>query len=555
MSQRIVLGSSAHIDTFARDRLPAVDTWPTLEFTIPEVQYPERLNAAEALLDQTIARYGSDRVALIVPAAGKDRPDLRWTYGELRDHVDRIAHALVDDFGIVPGNRVILRIPNNEWAVATWLAVIKVGAVVVTTMVAWNATELGKTASRTLPSLMLVDHRFAAGITEDDVAGARIVIVGGEADELLRAAAEKPSSFDAVDTSADDVVLLGPTSGTTGQPKITMHFHRDVLAIADTFAVRELRLQPDDIAACSAPFAFTFGLGALVVFPLRTGGAAVLLEKGAPTVLADVIEQYGVTILFTAPTGYRTLLKEGRADALRRLRIGVSAGEHLPKDTFEQVERQTGLRLVNGIGGTEMLHVFLSATGDDIRPGATGRPIAGFRAAILDDEGNELPDGAQGRLAVIGPTGCRYLDDERQSVYVQNGWNITGDSYIRDEDGYYHYQSRIDDIIVTAGYNVGALEIEILLNEHPAVVESAVVGRPDPEKGMIVNAFVVLAADAQSDEGILDSLRDHLKERVVSYKLPRRFDVVDELPHNASGKLQRFPLRQRAAEDAAALAR
>lgn len=541
----MLLSPSAHVDTFTRDSLPPVEAWPRLEFTLDELRYPDRLNAAVELLDRTIDRFGPDRIVL--RGTSPDGADETWTYGALRDRVDQVAHVLVDDYGIVPGNRVVLRVPNNPWAVVLWLAVLKAGAVVVMTMTAWHAHELAKVAARTRPSLLIVDHRHPV----DAPADLRVAVLGGADDAVWTAADAKPTRFEAVATAADDVALLGPTSGTTGEPKVTMHFHRDILAIADTFGVRVLGLQPDDVSAGSPPLAFTFGLGGLVIFPMRTGGSAVLLERPSPTALADLVDSHGVTVLYTAPTGYRAILKSGRADALSRLRIGVSAGEHLPKETFEDVERASGLRLVNGIGATEMLHVFISAAGDEIRPGATGRPIPGFRAAVLDDDGNEVRDGTPGRLAVIGPTGCRYLADERQAVYVQNGWNITGDAYIRDADGYFHYQARTDDIIVTAGYNVGAPEVEAVLDEHPAVVESAVVGRPDPDKGFIVNAFVVLAPGAEASDALVEELQAHAGTRLTRYKVPRRIDFVEALPRNASGKLQRFPLRERAAREAA----
>lgn len=534
------LAPSAHIDTFARDHLPDESLWPTLEFTIADVRYPERLNASVELLDRTIDTYGRDRTAFSTPAGEV------WSYGELADQVNRIANLLVEKYGIVPGNRVMLRMPNAPLTAAFWLATLRVGAVVVTTMTAWKCAELTKIIPAIQPSLIVVDYRFAEELEELEGAHAPFAIVGGDVDEVLRELPVQSTVFVAVDTAADDVALMAPTSGTTGKPKVTMHFHRDILANADTFAKHTLAITKDDVVAGSPPLAFTFGLGGLVIFPLRFGASAVLIERASPLALADAIDQFGVTMLYTAPTGYRTMLKEGRAGSLGKLRVGISAGEHLPLATFEAVERESGIRLIDGIGSTEMLHVFISAPKDGILPGATGQPVPGFRAAILDAEGNELGDGEVGLLGVIGPTGCRYLDDPRQSNYVVNGWNVTGDTYVRDAQGFYHYQARADDMIIAAGYNVGGAEVQEIIDTHPHVLESAVVGRPDPEKGFIVNAFVVPRQDVEATQELGESIIEFTRSRLAMYKTPRRVDFIDALPRNASGKVQLFVLRDRA---------
>lgn len=543
----MTLSPSAHVDTFTRDSLPPIDLWPTLEFTIPEVQYPERVNAAAELLDRTIDRHGADRPAILL-ADGSS-----WTYGELQRRADQFAQVLTEDHGLVPGNRVLLRMLNGPWTVACWLGALKAGMVVVTTMVAWRTQELHPIAARVRPSLAVVDHR---GLHDADAAFGRlddppaVIVAGGEHDPLVAACDTKSGSFTAVDTAADDVALLGATSGTTGVPKITMHFHRDILANADTFGQHVLHLTSDDVSASTAPLAFTFGLGGNVVFPLRSGGAMVLVERATPVELAKLIEPLGITVLYTAPTGYRSIIKERLAGELRRLRIGIAAGEHLTISTFEAVEAASGLRLINGIGSTEMLHVFVSASGDDIRPGATGRAVPGYRAVILDDDGAELPPGEPGRLGVIGPTGCRYLDDDRQRVYVQGGWNITGDTFVQDDDGYFTFQARNDSMIVTAGYNVGAPEVEEAVLEHPDVLECAVVGCPDDERGMIVVAFVVLRDGVTVSTELTPSILDHVKARLSVYKCPRRVEYVTALPRNPSGKVQHFILREQAAAQA-----
>lgn len=534
--------TSAHVDTFTRDHLPPADTWPALEYTLPELHYPEQLNAAVALIDDAVAAHGANRPALLTPDGTP------WSYGDLLLRSNQVAQVLTEDYGVVPGNRVMLRGPNNPWLVAAWLGVLKAGAVVVTTMPMLRATEIGTLIDLTRPTVAISDHRYVDEMATAAGEGLAVLSYGsaGTADLIARCAA-KSGVFAAVQTAADDVALLGPTSGTTGVPKVTMHFHRDILANADTFARHILQPTADDVFAGSPPLAFTFGLGGLVVFPLRFGASSLLTERAAPVELAQAAAAAGATILFTAPTAYRAILKEGRGDLLRGLRVAVSAGEHLPKETWEAVHQATGLRLVNGIGATELLHVFISAAGDDIKPGTTGRAVPGYRATILDEEGNELGPNQVGRLAVVGPTGCRYLDDPRQANYVCNGWNVTGDTFSMDEDGYFTYQARSDNMIVSSGYNIGAPEVESAIDQHPDVAENAVIGRPDPERGSVVCAFVVLREGVDGTAAKRKDIQDFVKRTIAPYKYPRDVRFVDELPRNPSGKLQHFKLRDRIA--------
>ena len=536
------LSPTGHLDTFARDHLPAPELWPTLEFTTELLDYPERLNAGAELIDAAVVTYGPDRPALRTPDGTV------WTYGELLARANRIAHVLVDDLGLVPGNRVLLRSPNNPWTVAAWLGVLKAGGIVVTTMAALRTAELTPIVAKTRPAVALVDHRFVDDVVAVRDAGAPDLIVvaygGPDADDLTRRIEDKPAEFAAVDTAADDVALFGPTSGTTGVPKVTTHFHRDILSIDNTFGRTTLRLVPDDVVACTAPFAFTFGLGMLVVFTLRAGACAFLTEAAAPAELADLVAEHGVTVLATAPTAYKQILKAGKVDRLAGLRTVVTAGEHMAQSTWGQLHDALGIKPIDGIGATEMLHIFISAAGDDIRPGATGRPVPGYRATILDADGNEVGPGIEGRLAVIGPVGCRYLDDDRQRGYVINGWNVTGDTFLRDPDGYFWYCSRTDDMIVSSGYNIGGAEVEAALDLHEDVVESAVVGEPDPERGAIVCAFVVLRDGVEPSLAKATELQDHVKGHLAPYKYPRDVRFVDALPRNISGKLQHFKLRQ-----------
>jgi 2-aminobenzoate-CoA ligase len=536
-----VLGPSAHVDTFCRDHLPPAQTWPEFLFDLPELRYPERLNCATELLDAVAERLGPSRRCLLTPQGES------WTYGELQATVNRIAQVLTTRFGIVPGNRVLLRGPNNPWLVACWFAVLKAGAVAVATMPMLRASELTAIAQIARVSLALCDTRFTADLLAADLGGAPVITYGGSAgDDLTTVASSAPSEFAAVDTSADDVALLAFTSGTTGQPKATMHFHRDLLAVADTFSAYILQPEPSDIFTGTPPLAFTFGLGALVLFPLRAGAATLLVEKATPGELADLIEQHGVTICFTAPTAYRAMLRSGRAEHLRSLRQAVSAGEHLPESTWRAFLAATGLRIIDGIGSTEMLHIFVSAAGDDIRPGATGKAVPGYQAMVLDSGGQPVPPGTPGRLAVKGPTGCRYLADPRQSVYVQDGWNFTGDTFLQDQDGYLHFLARSDDMIISSGYNIAGPEVEEALLLHDAVAECCVVGVPDAERGQLVTAYVVVADGTAGTAELAQELQAFTKQQIAPYKYPRAVEFVAALPRSTTGKVQRFVLRQQA---------
>ncbi|MDX3615371.1 AMP-binding protein [Streptomyces europaeiscabiei] len=529
---------TAHLDTFARDRLPPPDQWAELSFELPELRYPDRLNAAAELLD------GGDpgRPVFLTPAGEV------WTYGELRVRVDRVAHTLTSALGVVPGNRVLLRGPTTPWLAACWLAVLKAGAVAVTVLAQQRPQELATICELARVSHALCDTRHVDDLTKADVPGLRITTFGGDGpdDPLVPGpptANVARGPYEAVDTAADDVALIAFTSGTTGRPKGCVHFHRDVLAIADTFSKHVLRPRADDVFAGSPPLGFTFGLGGLVVFPMRAGASALLLEQAGPGQLLPAVAEHGVSVLFTAPTAYRAMLGElNGSDGydVSSLRRCVSAGENLPEATWRAWHERTGLRIINGIGATELLHIFISAADDGIRPGTTGVPVPGWHARVQDADGAPVPDGEQGLLAVRGPVGCRYLADERQREYVRGGWNVTGDTYVREPDGYFRYVARADDMIISAGYNIAGPEVEEALLRHPDVVETAVVGRPDEARGQVVVAYVVVAAGAGRDG---DALRAFLKSELAPYKCPREIVFLDALPRTATGKLQRFRLR------------
>ena len=524
------LAPSAHVDTFARDNLPPFDQWPDLILDRPEFQYPEHLNIAVELTDRNVEKGFGDRVALI----GNGR---RRTYKELTDWSNRLAHALVESYGVKPGNRVLIRSGNNPALVAAWLAATKAGAVVVNTMPMLRAGELAKIIDKAEISLALTDSRIADELVISAKSSRflkQVVSFDGTSNhdaELDRVALNKPVKFDSVKTSRDDVALLGFTSGTTGEPKATMHFHRDLLIIADGYAREVLNVTPDDVFVGSPPLAFTFGLGGLAIFPLRFGATATLLENASPASMIEIIETYKATICFTAPTAYRAMMAAMDSGAdLSSLRIAVSAGETLPPPVFEDWTRKTGKPILDGIGTTEMLHIFITNRIGDACAGATGRPVSGYEAKIVDEQMNEVARGTVGRLAVRGPTGCRYLADARQKSYVRDGWNLTGDAFLRDTEGRFHFAARADDMIVSAGYNIAGPEVEAALLSHPEVAECAVVGAPDAERGQIVAAYVVLKPGVTGDAICVKQLQDHVKAVIAPYKYPRAVSFVDALP-------------------------
>jgi 2-aminobenzoate-CoA ligase len=539
-----LLGRSAHLDTFTRDNLPPAQKWP--EILIERFEYPEELNAAVELTDRMVARGFGDHVALI----GNGR---RRTYKELSDWTNRIAHALVEDFGIKPGNRILIRAANNPALVACWLAATKAGAVVVNTMPMLRAGELSKIVDKAGVTLALCDTRLMDELincAKTNKHLKQVIGFDGTANhdaELDRIALSKAVTFDAVKTGRDDVALLGFTSGTTGEPKATMHFHRDLLVIADSYAKEILAVTPDDIFVGSPPLAFTFGLGGLAIFPLRFGATATLLENASPANMIEIIETYKATISFTAPTAYRAMLAAMHKGAdLSSLRVAVSAGETLPAPVFEDWMGKTGKPILDGIGSTEMLHIFISNRLGDAAPGSTGKPVTGYEARIVGDDMKDLPRAEVGKLAVRGPTGCRYLADRRQDAYVRDGWNLTGDAFSQDENGYFHFAARADDMIISSGYNIAGPEVEAALLSHPDVKECAVIGMPDEERGQIVQAHVVLKDGIEPSAECAKRLQDHVKATIAPFKYPRSVKFIEALPKTQTGKIQRFRLRQTA---------
>jgi 2-aminobenzoate-CoA ligase len=556
MSGRISpsLGPSGHVDDFTRRNLPPSELWPELLLDRAEFQYPEYLNAAVELTDRNVEKGFGDHIALI--GNGRQR-----TYKELADWSNRLAHALVENYGVKPGDRVLIRSGNNPALVAAWLAATKAGAVVVNTMPLLRAGELSKIIDKAEIALALTDSRIA----DELVACAKtsrflkqVVNFDGTSNhdaELDRVALSKPVRFEAVKTGRDDVALLGFTSGTTGEPKATMHFHRDLLMIADGYAKEVLGVTPDDVFVGSPPLAFTFGLGGLAIFPLRFAATATLLENAAPPEMIRIIETYKATICFTSPTAYRAMMAAMDQGAdLSSLRLAVSAGETLPAPVFESWTKKTGKTILDGIGSTEMLHIFISNRVGAAAAGTTGTPVAGYEAKIVDENMNELPAGAIGKLAVRGPTGCRYLADVRQTNYVRDGWNLTGDSFTRDEEGRFSFVARSDDMIISSGYNIAGPEVEAALLSHPSVAECGVVGAPDEARGMIVKAYVVLASSATACEELTSELQDHVKQAIAPYKYPRAIEYVAQLPKTETGKLKRFALRQIAQGDSPGVA-
>lgn len=537
-----MLGPTAHVDAFTRDNLPPEELMP--EFLLDDFQYPEKLNVAVELTDKMVERGFGDKTALI--GNGRVR-----SYSEMRQWTNRLAHVLVEDFGVVPGARVLIRSANNPAFVACWLAATKAGAVVVNTMPMLRAGELAKIVEKAKVKLALCDTRILEEmeLCAQSCPDLKVVGFDGTANydaELDNLALMKPAHFDAVETGRDDVALLGFTSGTTGNPKATMHFHRDLLAIADGYAKTVLNVKPDDIFVGSPPLAFTFGLGGLAVFPLRFGASAVLLESAPPPELIRIIEAHKATICFTAPTAYRVMLQAMDEGAdLSSLRAAVSAGETLPAPIYQAWIEKTGKPMLDGIGATEMLHIFISNRFDSHQAATTGKPVKGYQAKIVDENMNEKPRGEVGLLAIKGPTGCRYLDDiEKQKAYVKDGWNITGDAFMQDENGFFHFAARNDDMIVSGGYNIAGPEVEACLLAHEAVSEVGVIGAPNEERGFIVEAHIVLADGVAPSEDLVKELQDFVKATIAPYKYPRSVKFIDALPKTQTGKVQRFKLKE-----------
>ena len=540
---------SAHIDTFARDHLPSREAQPEYIFTLPTLQFAERLNCATELLDRAVAEGRGERLCI-------QAPGVRWSYADLWRQANRIANVLVHDMGLVPGNRVLLRAPNCPMLAACWFAVVKAGGIAVGSMPLLRAKELKQIIDKAQISHALCDGRLAEEMqlavaacptlkrlryfNEIDAA-----TVSASVEPLEATMAAHAPSFDNVDTAAEDTCLMAFTSGTTGLPKATMHFHRDVMAACACWPPNVLRPSADDIFIGSPPLAFTFGLGGLLLFPMSVGASTALIERVSGPDLMAGVQRFGATVMFTAPTSYRAIALplQGQPWPAKTLRKCVSAGEALPAATSQLWFDTSGLRIIDGIGSTELLHIFVSADEHDARPGATGKVVPGFVACVMDDHGQPLPTGQVGALAIKGPTGCKYLDDPRQANYVKGGWNYTGDAYLLDEDGYFHYQSRTDDLIISAGYNIGGPEVEEALLRHPDVAECGVIGVPDDERGQIVKAFVVLKPSAPPTPATAAALQEFVKQSIAPYKYPRAVVFRDSLPRTETGKLQRFKLR------------
>ena len=539
---------SGHVDTFCDRHAPPDELWPVRDWSgIPELSYPDRMNCAAELLDSVIESGRGDRIVFRFPGG-------EWTYAELFNNANRIANVLVQDLGLVPGNRVLLRGPNNPMLAACWFGVLKAGGVVVCTMPLLREREIRWVADKAEIKLALSDTRFAE---ECEVAfryhadgserkGSKVVHFNSDAHFSLEPLMRRHSAvFENVATSADETAIIAFTSGTTGEGKGTMHSHRDIMAVTDCFPRYVLQPSEDDVFCGSPPFAFTYALGGLLLFPMRFGASSLLLEQATPPHLIKAISEYRPTVCFTAPTAYRAMSAMTAEYDVSSLKKCVSAGETLPLSVYEGWLDATGIQIIDGIGATEMLHIFISAAGDDIRPGATGKVVPGYQARVVDDDMNDVAPGAVGKLAVRGPTGCRYLDNvEQQRRYVREGWNLTGDSYKLDADGYFWYQARTDDMIISGGYNIAGPEVENVLLEHDSVLECAVIGQPDSSRGHIVKAFVVLSPGWEGGDTLVKELQDFVKARIAPYKYPRAVEFCESLPRTATGKLQRYRLRQ-----------
>mgnify|MGYP000471025028 CR=1 FL=1 len=534
--------NTAQLDRFVHDRLPPPEQWPQLRYDLPELQLPDQLNLVQVLFDQAAANGHSQRLFL-------RSSHVTFTYAQAHERVNRIAHVLTHDLGLVPGNRVLLRGGNSVGMALAWLAVVKAGLISVATMPLLRAQELGQIIDKSQPTVAICDTKLLDELQTAQQAHpvlAHIVVFGSPNDpqDLGKLAAAHPADFTACPTSGGDIALMAFTSGTTGQPKAAVHTHRDVLAACETWPRHVLRATADDVVIGSPPLAFTFGLGGLLVFPMWAGASIYFPDVAyTPEVMCRVISAVGATICYTAPTFYRQMATYAKQHGLPTLRLCVSAGEALPDATRQLWKEATGIEMLDGIGATEMFHIFISSKPDDVRRGAIGKVVPGYTAKVVNDEGVEVPFGTVGKLAVMGPTGCKYLDDARQMTYVKDGWNYPGDAFTQDADGYFFYQARDDDMIITSGYNVGGPEVEDALMQHEAVAECGVIGLPDDERGMIVKAFVVLKPGIDGDEACVKLLQDHVKATLAPFKYPRQIEFIGRLPRTETGKLQRFKLR------------
>ena len=534
---------SAQTDSFVRDRLPPREQWPEFRYDLPELQIPDQANVATTLLGDAIAKGWGNRLMLRSPGE-------TYTYAEANAQVNRIAEMLVKDYKLEPGNRVLLRGGNSIGMALAWLGVVKAGLIAVATMPLLRAVELDKIIDKSRPALAICDVDLLKEMVpaaQDAKALLPILVFGDAArpDGMEARAARRSADWAGCATAADDVALLAFTSGTTGVPKAVITTHRDVLAACNAWPRSVLKATPDDVVTGSPPLAFTFGLGGLLLFPMAAGASVYYPDvRFSPETMVRKMRDNGITICYTAPTFYRQMAPYAKALGIPSLRICVSAGEALPDATRQLWKESTGIEMLDGIGGTEVFHIYISAAGADVRPGSIGKVVPGYQAKVVDENDNEVPRGTVGRLAMIGPTGCRYMDDARQTHYVSNGWNHPGDAFTQDEDGYFHYQARDDDMIITAGYNVGAPEVEDCLLTHPAVAECGVIGKADEVRGMIIKAYVVLRAGHNANEAMAEALQEYVKKHIAPYKYPREVEFVTALPRTETGKLQRFKLRQ-----------
>ena len=538
---------SAQTDRFVHDRLPPPEQWPRMSYDLSELQLLAQVNLVQALFEGVARRGLGDRPLLRSPRR-------TLSYAQARIEVARLAQALVEDYGLVPGNRVLLRGGNSIGMALAWLAVVQAGAVAVATMPLLRAKELIEIIDKSQPTLALCDERLLGELQQAQVQQPVLKTLVSfdslhQSGQLALAAARYDGQHPACATAADDIALLAFTSGTTGKPKAAVHTHRDVLAACETWPRHVLRATPEDIVMGSPPLAFTFGLGGLLIFPMWVGASVYFPDiPYTPQAMAQLIFDTDATIVYTAPTFYRQMAPFMQEQATQRgrpaaLRLSVSAGEGLPDATRQLWKSATGLEMLDGIGATEMFHIFISSAPEDVRRGAIGTVVPGYTARVVGEDGQELPLGSVGRIAVIGPTGCKYMGDARQATYVKDGWNYPGDAFVQDADGYFFYQARTDDMIITSGYNVGAPEVEDALLGHPAVAECGVIGQSDQARGMIVKAFCVLRPGVMGDAALVQALQDHVKATIAPYKYPREIVFLDKLPRTETGKLQRFRLK------------
>ena len=507
--------------------------------------FAPNFNVAVSFIDRNLDEGRGDKTIIRMVGGGE------VTFSELAENVNRAGNVLAG-LGIAPGDRVLMVVKDcPEFYYLFWGA-IKAGIVPVPINTLLRARDYRFTIEDSGCAGVVYSPEFAGEVEPAlDAAShkpAEIFRTQGDGKTLSARMAGVSMELDAAPAKAEDDCFWLYSSGTTGTPKGAVHAHRDMVVTSEHYGVRTLGVREDDTCFSAAKLFFAYGLGNAMTVPLWVGATAVLLpDRPTPDNVFDVIATYRPTVFYGVPTLYAAQLKvlESETPDLASLRVCVSAGEALPADIFRRWREKTGTAILDGIGSTEALHIFISNTLDDIKPGTSGRIVPGYQARIMGENGKEVPPGDSGRLMIRGESTAGYYwsNPEKTAETMVDGWLNTGDTYIQDDDGYYHYGGRNDDMLKVGGIWCSPFEIEARLIEHPKVLEAAVVGRADDDDLVKPEAFVVLNDPADAGDGMARSLKEHCKESLAKYKYPRWFNFVEALPKTATGKIQRFKLR------------